>query len=246
MKSWIASFSVLLQWRLLRRRREIVEVIVLQALVSVGTVIGIGFLQPHADERTALYIVTGAATLNIAMAGLVAVPQELSAAREAGTLDYMLGLPIPRLAMLAADLADALITSVPGVVAALIVGMLRYGYSYEIGPMLPVAFLLTALTGAALGYALALASPSPQLTRLLTQVVIFSLFLFSPLLFPAGRLPGPMAVLHAVLPVRYMADAIRGALTDLPGVNLGMTFAVLTAWSVCSLTLAAAMLNRRT
>lgn len=243
--TWIGSFVVLLQWRVLRRRREIVEVIVLQALVSVGTVIGIGFMQPRVDRAAALFIVTGAATLNIAMAGLVAVPQELSAARERGTLDFMLGLPIPRLAMLAADLADTLITSIPGVAAALVVGMLRYGYSYELGPLLPLAFVMTALTAAALGYALALASPSPQLTRLLTQVVIFGLFLFSPLLFPTGRLPGAMATLHALLPVRYMADAIRGSLTDLPGVSLIAAFGVLGAWSFASLTLAAAMLNRR-
>lgn len=151
---------------------------------------------------------------------------------------------MPRFAILAADLADTLLWSSPGLILALTVGAWRYHYSYTIHPLLPVAFAAAALTAAGVGYAIAMLSPSPQLTQLLSQVIIFSLFLFSPVAFPARRLPHALQALHAVLPVRHMADAVRGTLTDLPGPPLSYSLTVLTAWAAASVAIAVLALRR--
>jgi ABC-2 type transport system permease protein len=234
----------LLKWRLLLRRSTIVWMLTLQTLVSAGVVIGFGFLQPAMVRDNALFVVTGAATLNIAIGGLVVVPQNVAFAREQGTFSYFLALPTPRVAILAADLSDTLLFSLPGVALALVVGAWRYEYAYSVHPLFPIAIAATAVTAAGVGYAIAVLSPSPNLTQLLTQVIIFALFLFAPLTFPAERLPRALQLIHAVLPVRAMGDAVRGTLTDLPGPPLVHTFLVLGGWAAVSVTAAIRALTR--
>lgn len=78
-------------------------------------------------------------------------------------------------------------------------------------------------------------SPSAVLTGVISNVIIFSLFLFSPVNFPMERLPAGLSHVHQVLPVRYMADLVRGTATGGMVQNLGLTFAVVGAWCVLSL-----------
>jgi ABC-2 type transport system permease protein len=136
-------------------------------------------------------------------------------------------------------------TVLPGVAMALIAGTLRYGFVLRPSFLVIPAIALVALTGAAVGYTLAAVSSSPELTQLLTQVIIFALFLFSPIAFPADRLPDPVAWLHTVLPVRHMADAVRGALTGVGGHNIAGSLAILLAWCAPTVGLSHIAISRR-
>ncbi len=245
MHASVRSLGIMLRWRYLVRRREFGTILVLQSLVSVGVVMGFGFIAGPIDTERAQYVVTAAATLNVAMGGLVVVPQNVASARQQGTFDYFLALPIPRLNLLLADLLDTMTTSLPGVAMALIAGSLRYGFVLDPSVLVIPAIALVALTGAGIGYSLAVLSPSPHLTQLLTQVIIFGLFLFSPIAFPADRLPAPLAALHAVLPVRHMADAVREGLTQAGSANIALALAVLSLWCLPAIACSQLALSRR-
>jgi len=71
----------------------------------------------------------------------------------------------------------------------------------SLSPLMVPAFVLVALTAAAVGMSIAHLSPSPVLTRVTTNVIIFSLFLFSPVNFPIERLPAGLSHVHRGLPV---------------------------------------------
>jgi ABC-2 type transport system permease protein len=74
--------------------------------------------------------------------------------------------------------------------------------------------------------------------------MVFVVMMFSPILFPAEQLPQWLQSVHTVLPVKYMADLIRGTLTDL-NVNLGLAFAVVGAWFVAGFIATYYLVNRR-
>ncbi|MFQ5795507.1 MAG: ABC transporter permease [Candidatus Bipolaricaulia bacterium] len=241
---WLNSYRLMLQWQALRLKPILPFIMVVQLLIAVGTVIGLGFLLPEIDPRSAMFLATGAPTLALITVGLVMVPQMVAQAKLQGTFDYMWSLPVPRMVYLAADVTIWLSAALPGVVLALIVGSLRYGFDLQISPLVVPAFLLVALTATAIGYTIAHLSPSPVLTTLITNVIV-GLFMFSPVNYPAERLPVWFAELHRFLPLKYVADVIRGTLTQGDSGELGLAFTVLGAWCVVGFGITYAMVTRQ-
>jgi ABC-2 type transport system permease protein len=235
----------MLQWQGLRFKLVLPFVVIGQFFTGIGTVIGLGYLMPEIDPGSAMFLVTGAPTLTLITLGLVLVPQIVAQAKSEGTFDYMWSLPVPRMAYLAADLTLWLLATVPGMVLSLIVGSLRYGFDLQISPLVVPAFMLVVLAATTVGYAIAHLSPKPELVSVLTNLIIFCLFLFSPINFPVERLPSWLAALHRFLPVRYAADVIRGTLTEgyVNGLQLG--FLMLGAWCVVGFGVTYAVVTRR-
>ena len=82
------------------------------------------------------------------------------------------------------------------------------------------------------------------MVQVLSQLIVFGVMLFSPLMYPAAQLPEVLQSVHRVLPVQYMADLIRGTLTDLD-VDLGLAFAVVGAWFIVGFVLTWLAVRRR-
>jgi len=242
---WLHSYRLLLQWQVLRLKPILPFILVIQPLVGIGTVIGLGFMMPQIDTQSAIFLTTGGPTLALITFGLVMVPQVVADAKSQGTFDYMWSLPIPRMAFMAADMTIWMLITLPGVVLALLVGSLRYDFALQVTPLVVPAFLLVSLTATAVGYAIAHLAPKPELVAVLTNFIIFSLFLFSPINFPAERLPAWLADLHQVLPVKYAADAIRGSLTEAYAAGLGRALLMLSLWCAVSLAATYTVVSRR-
>jgi len=163
------------------------------------------------------------------------VPQNVAQMKERKTFDYLWSLPLPRSVYLLADFTIWTAIVLPGVIASLAIGSARYHFALDISPLIVPAFLLVALTSVAVGMAVAHLSPSPVLTGIITNVIVFSLFLFSPVNFPIERLPFGIYHVHLVLPIKYMADIVRGTVTPELVNNLGTAFAIVGAWCVASM-----------
>lgn len=233
--NWIQSYTLLLKWQGLKFKTLLPFVIVAQFFTGVGTVIGLGYLMPGIDSRTAMFLVTGGPTLSLITLGLVMVPQMVAQAKSQGMLDYMRSFPVPRMAYLAADLTIWLVSTLPGVILALVVGSLRYNFALHFSLLVIPAFALVVFMATSVGYAIALLSPKAELVNVLTNLIIFSLFLFSPINFPVERLPNWLETIHRFLPVKYAADAVRGALVPGYADGMGLAFAVLGAWCLMGL-----------
>lgn len=230
----LETVGLLLRWQYLRFRSWLPMMVSIQVLLAVGVIYGMALLVPDIDGRTALYLATGAPTLSLLILGLNVVPQEVGQARLTGRHDYWRSLPVPRLAPLAAEVTFWLLLQLPGTVLALVVAAIRFDVGFHIGWTVVPAIVLVALTGAAVGYGLA-STLAPQVTGQVTAFLSILILLFSPINFPADRLPGFLQAVHRVLPIQYMADVMRGSLTgryDDPAV---LAFVVVGCWCVAGL-----------
>jgi ABC-2 type transport system permease protein len=234
--NWIQSYSLLLKWQGLKFKTILPIVIVAQFFTSIGTVIGLGYMMPNIDSQTAMFLVTGGPTLSLITLGLVLVPQMVAQAKSGGMLDYMRSFPVPRMAYLTADLTIWLLSTLPGVILAVLIGSLRYDFKLQFNLLIVPAFILVVLMATLVGYAIALLLPKAELVSVLTNLIIFSVFLFSPVNFPIERLPNWLETIHRFLPVKYAADAVRGALV--PGYSDGLSLALVVLCIWCLLGLA--------
>lgn len=238
------SYGLLVHWQLLRLKGFVPLAIVVQGLFALGIVAGYPLLFPSLDRQTMLFLATGAPAITLITMGLVAVPQVVSQARTQGSLEYMRTLPVPRMVFLLADLSVWLVIVLPGLIFALWVGAVRFDLAFEVSPLVVPAFLLVALTSTAVGYAMACVLP-PMIAVLLTQVMVVFVMLFSPLNFPAERLPGWLQSVHQVLPIEAMGEVIRGTLAGSTFPLSASPFLMLAAWCACGLGVAYLTLRRR-
>lgn len=239
------TYATLMRWTLAQTGPMLPLVIAVEALLAAGIIIGFGFLIPDIDTASAQFLSTGAPTVLIMVVGLVIVPMGVAQARSSGTFAYQRALPVPRPLLLLADLTVWLGVAFPSIAVAVGVAQLRYGLDYSFDwPLLFAATALTAVTAAAVGYAIAVALP-PLLTQIVTQVLVFFVMLFSPVTFGAGQLPEWFQTVHDWLPFRPAADLVRaGLLSNAYPVNW-RDIAVLLIWCVVGVAMSLRALMRR-
>jgi ABC-2 type transport system permease protein len=244
MTELLNKYGLMLKWQALSSKTILPICLVVQLMVAVGFVIGLGFLYPQITPNTAKFLTTGAPTISLLMVGLVVVPQMVATSKLEGTFDYIWSLPVPRIVYVAADATVWILLSIPGVVLSLILGAVYYHFGLHISLLLVPAMILIAMSGIFLGYSIAHAISKPQVTMLITQVLVFFIMIFSPIMFPIEQLPHWLATVHRFLPIKYMADLSRGTLTDLH-VNLGLAFAVVGGWCLAGLVVTFILVRRR-
>ena len=240
----VASYRLLLLWQFLRFRQLLAMMIFIQMALGLGIVYGLAFLIPHIDPRTALFLSTGAPTLALLIMGLTVVPQEVAQDKLTGSHEYMASLPVPRLAALSAQLTYWFAVQLPGTVLALVVASFRFHFHLSISPLVVPAFVLVALSGSAVGYAMA-SVMRPEVTSNVSSFVAVGILLFSPLDFPIGRLPDWLQLVHRILPIKYMADLIRWSVTGRFVNDVGLAFAVVGVWCVVGLAVTYRVATRR-
>ncbi|NED97056.1 ABC transporter permease [Phytoactinopolyspora alkaliphila] len=241
----VTIYKSLLRWTMAQAGAMLPLVIVVQALLAAGIIIGFGFLIPDIDTHSAQFLSTGAPTVLVMIIGLVMVPQGVAQARTSGTFTYLRALPVPRPLLLLADLTVWLAVALPGVVVAVVVAQLRYGFSYTFDwPLLVAASVLTAVMATAVGYAIAVLLP-PLLAQLATQVLVFFVLLFSPITFPLSQLPAWFQSVHDVLPFRPAGDMLRAGLLSDSYTASWQDLAVLLIWCVIGLVISVCALVRR-
>jgi ABC-2 type transport system permease protein len=244
MRSWFRSYLLLVRWTALRMRFLLPLFLIIQTFLAVGIVIGFAYLMPEVDPATALYLSTGAPTLGLITIGMVMAPQLVAEAKSEGTFAYNRTLPVPRTAVLAADLTTWLVTGLPGLVLGLVTAVFRFDLHLHVSWLVVPAMLLVALTATTVGFALAYALP-PTITNLVSQALIFVSLMFSPINFPADRLPGWLQAIHHFLPFEHMANAVRDTLTSPAGGPPALSFAVLGGWCVAGLAITLRVMTRR-
>ncbi|UZN03024.1 ABC transporter permease [Cellulomonas sp. S1-8] len=235
---------LLAQWQLRRQQQFLPLMVVVQVFMAVATVVGYGLLVGDPDPLTALYLATGAPTVTLITVGLVMTPQMVAQARTEGSLDWMRTLPVPRVAFLLSDLLVWTLIALPGMAIGIVAGALRYDIALSLAPWFLPATVLVSLTAAAVGYAMATVLP-PQIAMLVTQMLVFVVLLFSPVSYPAERMPAWLASAHEWLPIEPMAQLVRAGLAQDVFAMPTRSLVVLIAWAVASLVAASVALQRR-
>ncbi|HEY4669452.1 MAG TPA: hypothetical protein VIH05_06735, partial [Tepidiformaceae bacterium] len=167
--TFLHHYYHLLKLELLVARRAIIMIVVIQVALTIGLVVGFGYFVPEVSDVQALFLTTGTATNTVVTVGLVALPQNLSQAKNEGRLEYTLALPVVREAYLLAQVSFVAIMALPGVVFALVLGSLVYDITITPSPVVLLVIPLAMLSLAGVGVAMAILSPYQQLTNALTQ-----------------------------------------------------------------------------
>lgn len=244
MRPWLRSFALLMKWNVLRMRTDLPVFLAIQTLIASGIVVGFSLLIPDIDSASALYLTTGAMTVSLITIGMVIAPQSVSYRKQQGVLDYQRSMPVPRLAMLAADAALWVLVALPGLAVTLLVASARFDLDVSVSPWMVPAVVLVSAASAGIGYCIAYAL-KPILVGLVTNFVIIVSLMFAPVNYPPERLPAWAASVHEWLPFQYMAQAIRETV-DVPAEGIALLpFAVLTAWVVIGLAVTTRVMTRR-
>jgi ABC-2 type transport system permease protein len=240
----VRTWLLLLRWQLLRNRKLLVTLVLVQIALGVGMIYGFGFVVPHITPEIAVFLATGAPTLGMLIIGLSVVPQETALSRVNGRFSYVAALPVPRLAPMCADVTFWLLVQLPGWVATLLLAVVHFHLHLRFDALVIPAVVLVSLSAAAVGYGVAVCFP-PGATQQVSSFMSIVLLLFSPVNFPLDRLPVWLQDVHRALPVTYMADLIRGGLTGRYDVSPLLAFGVVGGYCALGLTIAGWAARRR-
>lgn len=243
--NFLRQYRELVAMQIRMSRADAIMIAVVNVAMTLGLVLGIGYIVPNISKVTATYITTGTATQTLVNVGLVMLPQMLSESKQVGRLDFLLTLPISREAYLLSQVTAVGLFALPGVAFAVAFGWWNYDLSFHVDPLVVVVAILAVLSLAGAGVAMAIISPHPQVTNAVTQLVIFYVLFFAPVLVPSEQLPWLLQKTALVMPPTYAADAVRATLTDLPGTHIARSLLVMSGFAAGSLALSAAMIRRR-
>jgi len=244
-RHWLRSYVLIVRWELLSLRLMLPVMIVVQFCIGAGMVIGLGFLFEEIPRDQALYLSTGGPVIALLMVGLAMAPQIVAHHKAQKTYDFMLSLPVPRPVLPLAAMTVWMLIAVPGMAVALAAASWWYDLSLSVSLTLVPAVLLTVLVATSVGFAFAHAIPQPSVTHLITQALSFFILLYSPINYPAERLPGWLQTVHRFLPLEPAAIVIRGSLTEGMVQDVARSFLVLALWTVAAGAVTIAGLSRR-
>lgn len=241
--SWFRSWVGLVRWSLLRHKYLLPAFTAVQALFAVAIVYGLALLIPDIDNEAAHYLSSGAWTLGIIAVGCVLAPQITGTSKQEGLLDYQRTLSVPRSAILLADAAVWSLAALPGIAAGMIAAALRFGLDIQVDVLTVGVVLGAQFTMVSIGYAIAFWMPL-NATSLVTQIIMIGGLLFSPITFPAERLPDWAVTLHQFLPFKPTGDLIR-EVTFRAGEPQLLNFITAVIWAIAAYTVAYLALQRR-
>jgi ABC-2 type transport system permease protein len=242
--SYLRSYLLMMRWNALRLRALLPLFAVIQAGLAAGVIIGFAYLMPQVDPATAMFLSTGGVTIGLITVGLVVAPQIVAQSKLQGTFGFDRTLPVHPLAALGADVTPWILGTLPGIVLSLLLASARFHLRFRISPLVAPAVLLVALTATALGYGLAHAL-TPTAVSLASQLLVVFTLMFSPVNFPSDRLPAWLQTVHTVLPIQYMAQAIRETLNVPPRGVSWTPFIVLASWCLAGLAITYRAMTRR-
>lgn len=231
---WVRGYWLMVQWYIATLKMELPIILIIQVMFGAGMVVGFGLLLPEIPPGFALYLATGSTVVVMMTIGLVLVPQTISQAKAFGSYDFLWSLPVPRMASMLAAMTVYVMVAIPGMFITLFVAELRYDIDLAVAPQVVPLALLVLLTTTSIGFSIGHLSPSPVVTNAITNMLIFVIFLFSPVNYPAERLPGWAQSIHDWLPFEHAANAMRSSLTETLGEDVGRTVIILVAWAIGS------------
>lgn len=242
---WLHGYRSMLRFEMTDLRLYLGLALVIQVLIGAGMAYMYGFYLGDLPPDARLFLVTGIPALALFPVGFVMVPNAIMLHKYRDTYDFMRSLPVPRLAASAATFTVFSLLALPGTALALFLAEVRYDVDLSITAMVVPAVLLCSLMATSVGFGLAHAVPNPRVTNLITNVLVFAVLLFTPIVVPIDFFPDWLASVHRVLPFHHMAVVLRASLSDGLVSEVGVSYAVLTGWTLAGWGLATWAIGRR-
>ncbi|MEU2109749.1 ABC transporter permease [Streptomyces sp. NPDC019507] len=231
----LPALAAVYRAQLSRARVARIPLLFVATFQSVGIMVLMrGVVDGGAEARA---VVAGSSVLVVAFVALNLLAQYFGQLRASGGLDHYATLPVPPAAVVLGAAGAYASFTVPGTVVTAVVGSVLFGlpltHLWVLAAVIPLAGAALAGLGAALG----LLAPRQELATLLGQLGMSAALLLGVL--PAGRLPGPIALVRDLLPSTYGVEAFTRTFDDHPHwPTVALDLAVCAAVGVVSLAVA--------
>ena len=215
----------------------------MQAILAVAIVCGLALLIPEIDAESTIYLSSGALTIGIIAVGCVLAPQIASDSKQNGLFEYQRTLPVARSSIFIADIIIWTIASIPGVIMSCVASILRFDISIYITPLSILIILIAQISMICIGFSIAYWLP-PNAMALATQIIMIGGLLFSPITYPAERLPMWTQCVYQALPFVPMSNLLRSSIFHF-GIISVIDIVVVLAWAIIASVLALSALSKR-
>jgi ABC-2 type transport system permease protein len=245
LRRWLRSYVMMMRFDVRGLGSWLGIGVILQVLMGAGMAVMYGFYLGDVPETARTYLATGVPALALIPVGFVLVPNMVGQQRIAQTYDFIWSLPVPRLAAAASTFTVFTLMSIPGAATALLGGVLYYGIDLGVSWTVVPAVLLTSLMTTSVGFGMAHAIENPIVINFVTNMIVFFVLLFSPIVVPIEQFPQWLADVHRALPFHHMAVVIRDSLSTGLVTGVAQSYAVLGAWTVAGWVATAWVVGRR-
>ncbi|OLS06069.1 ABC transporter [Lacticaseibacillus casei] len=242
-KQQVRQFWGLIRWSLIRHKVLLPAFSMTQVVLALAIVYGLALLMPNMSHTDILYLSSGAITIGIIAVGCVLAAQIVSTAKQDGVVAYQKTLPVARTKIILADVIIWSLASIPGVIMSCIAATSRFHVDLYVSPISITVIVLAQITMVLIGFSLAywLSANAMALT---TQVIMIGGLLFSPITYPADRIPFWLTSVYELLPFVPASNLIRATLfhaTPFSYLNL----LVLLMWLTTAFALSLLALSKR-
>ena len=239
----VKSFYGVILWSLIRQKYMIPLFTVLQIILSLAIIFGLALLIGDVDRTSSIYLATGAVSIGIIAVGATLCSQVVSEAKSNGVFDYQRSLPIHRSHIIIADMMIWGIATMPGIIVSLVVSTLWFDLNIDITPLGIFAILLFLVTTISVGFAIAYFLPT-SIVSMVAQLIIIINLLFSPITFPASRLPDWIVSIFDFFPFVPGTDLLRSLLFNVGQFHIS-DLVILLIWLFVCLSLSLYAMTKR-
>ena len=161
------------------------------------------------------FLVPGIVALSIMQTAIFGVGGTLVTYKEKGILRRLRATPLPMSSFMGANVLMRIVTSLVQMVIVLLVGVLLFHVTIN-GSLLVLT--VVAIVGSAcfvsLGFTIAAVSKNIEVAQALMNVVQTPMMFLSGIFFPMNNAPAWIQPIVKVLPLTYLADALRSVIID--------------------------------
>ncbi len=229
-RHWLRSYRMMMRFDVRGLGQWLMIGLVVQVLMGAGAALMYGFYLGDVPAVVKVFIATGVPALGLIPMGFVMVPNMVGSQRIEQTYDFLWSLPVPRLAAAASTFTVFTLLALPGFATSLGVAVWHFGVDLQISWTVIPAMALTSLMCTSVGFGLAHAVKNPVVINFISNMVVFFVLLFSPIIVPISQFPDWLASIHRVLPFYHMAQVIRDGLSTGLVIEVGTSYLVLGAW----------------
>lgn len=192
--------------------------------------------QPIQTQRASAFdfYVPNMLAMSFLWLGIFGTAQYLVQLRETQVLRRLAITPLSRRIVLASQVAWRVTVGLGQAAIFLLLGWAAFDLSLPANfALFPFVVLLGAVVFVSIGYFLAAISPSTDSSVAIAQIVNFGMTFFSGVFFEADVLPAFLRPLLTVMPLTYLADALRQTMTGFPPLHsLSLDITVLVGFLV--------------
>jgi ABC-2 type transport system permease protein len=176
------------------------------------------------------FIAPGIMAMTVMMSVMTGLPAAISQEREVGTLDGMMVAPINRLSVILGKTFAQMARGILQGVLILVLSMMLFGVTIHGNILLVFALLLLGVFSfVGLGVVLTSFAKDQETAVMMMTTIMFPMMFLSGVFFPIEQMPWFMQSISKVLPLTYVADALRKVMVlgaDIPAITTELSILI--------------------